>query len=611
MGVEEELEGINRTDLERARAHLAPLWTSHNDGSLRNGGVEFVTNGGLGGQQLYAAFERITHLLANVIEYQDTFRCSTHMHVNMLDFTLFQVAKFLMVYAACEPYLFAHCGQYRRSSNFCVPVGDSLPFHKNLIANLYEDACATRSGSRHSNKYTAMNLQPLFGSDRVRPIGTVEFRGGRPMTTMEDFLLQANLLLSIKEFVRRGPDDAEELLQLMGDTVTNSVYANGVAAGLAVPQVELEQATIDAWMLLKAYQAGMKRPRKATFAASAHSLPTEGFEWGTTRPLSADEGETLRQNAELSLAFWNSAVSSLPPNRYAGNRGNSGPDNIGNPYPGQWRGWDRFAGELENTQVGTRAFRDFLTHLMQDNQMGVDFSPQECFSLAIGWQLRGLEASPLHALKRAMTDKVQRGRQQSILNMKRFDAQPTLRLESMNLSGFNWRGVLPESVASQMAEWTGLWIFMDNNTRELDCFRLFSRIAQQKVRVKNRDAFRAALSPQLEEQPQVLAEMYSSELFHLFRIAGLNPVEYVHRLDLPLYDMTAKCMELLYAYGLAVPVCHNPRPGSWTPTQLDGLRITTLRNTGLGLGYNTANGGRERRDPRETFEIQGRTFNLY
>ena len=236
------------------------MWTSHHDGSLRNGGAEFVTNGGLGGLALYNAFERICHLLEREIEYQDTFRCSTHMHVNMLDFTIPQVVKFLLVYTACEPYLFAHCGSYRRSSNFCVPVGDSLPFHKSLIANLFDDACARRmSSSRVTNKYTALNLRPLFGDEHISPIGTVEFRGGRPMTTIGEYLLQANLLLAIKKYVREGPEDAEELLRGMGDTVTGSVYSRELVSDLNVPTLELEEAMLEAWSLLKAYQEGMNR----------------------------------------------------------------------------------------------------------------------------------------------------------------------------------------------------------------------------------------------------------------------------------------------------------------------------------------------------------------
>lgn len=600
--------------METARAYLAPLWTSHADGSLRNGGVEFVTNGGLGGQSLFSAFERICHLLANVIEYQDTFRCSTHMHVNMLDFTVHQVAKFLMVYSACEPYLFAHCGQYRRSSNFCVPVGDSLPFHKNLIANLYEDACATRSGTRVTNKYTAMNLQPLFGSDRVRPIGTVEFRGGRPMTTIEDFLLQANLLLSIKEFVRNGPEDAEELLHLMGDTVTNSVYANGVAAGLTVPQVDLEQATIDAWMLLKAYQQGMKRPRAKKMpydpdmgALSAHTLPSEGFTWGQAQ-------ENSIPTLPSDLSFWNSAVLGLPGSRFSGNRGSTDYRNIGNPYGSIWRKYNMHGPEL-GVIPGTRGFRDRIVSILSDPSMGGNaMGVEEAYAVAIAWQLRDLENHPLHAIRRAMIDRVERGKRQGLLDNIPFDQQPGIKLEDASLGGFQWNQIVnPVAMQHIGHEWNAMYSWVDPEDDEertaVNCWSVFQKMLC-KVRVKHSAELAAALQTKMDWLPMMKREMYATEMFHLLRITQLPARNHIHREDLPLFDKVCTTMQLLYAHGAAVPVmCYQRRSALGSAGMRYHIRCGRSATTPIGLPVNVLTN--EERQVREVNQIGGINVYLY
>ena len=125
VGVELELEGFTNGDIEIARSHLNPLWTITSDGSLRNGGVEFITTGGKGGETLHQAYERITTCLRECVNYDASWRCSTHMHINMLDFTVNQAARFMLVYAACEPVLFELAGNLRRSSNFCTPLARS------------------------------------------------------------------------------------------------------------------------------------------------------------------------------------------------------------------------------------------------------------------------------------------------------------------------------------------------------------------------------------------------------------------------------------------------------------------------------------------------------
>ncbi|MFW3388497.1 UNVERIFIED_CONTAM: hypothetical protein RF648_21140, partial [Kocuria sp. CPCC 205274] len=77
-GVEIELENL-------AIEHPSfRYWTAKNDGSLRNNGMEFVCSHPWGGVDLYnAAVEIDGFLFGN--NPDDTWRCSTHVHVDVRD----------------------------------------------------------------------------------------------------------------------------------------------------------------------------------------------------------------------------------------------------------------------------------------------------------------------------------------------------------------------------------------------------------------------------------------------------------------------------------------------------------------------------------------------
>lgn len=293
LGIELELEGFSGDSMDQTSRLVRPLWSIIGDGSLRNGGVEFITQGGFGGEKLVRAIDKLQTTLERV-NYDASWRCSTHMHINMLDFTVNQVARFILVYAACEPVLFEFCGAYRKSSNFCTPLGDSLPFHRKIMSRMYDDAISRRSPQQVANKYVALNVLPLFPDQRGRALGTVEFRGGRPLVSREDMILQANLLLSIKQYVREFNGDEEAMLTELGNGVQNTVYANGVAAGISANPEALELALVNAWALLKSYQQGRAQGiQEARLQAERDAMPENSI------PVSARGARQMSQGAHV------------------------------------------------------------------------------------------------------------------------------------------------------------------------------------------------------------------------------------------------------------------------------------------------------------------------
>lgn len=506
------------------------------DGSLRNGGVEFVTAGGLGGERLYAAFERITRMLETQVDYDASFRCSTHMHINMCDFMVPQVAKFLIAYAACEPVLFALCGNYRRSSNFCVPVADSLPFHKTLISTLYEDTIKTRASARLTQKYTAMNLQPLFGSDRVRAIGTVEFRGGRPMTTMTDFLLQANLLLSIKHFVRESGDStAEEMMLSINDGVMNTIYANGVASTLNVPTDELEQAMVNAWMLCKAYQEGMSKPRKKKASPYAfEGLQEAVAAWsGPQRMVGPNVPE------ELQIFFDNSlATSPVPGTEFTG-------DDV--PLPEiSWPRAHRHIRDFSRLSTSNTSWIEYVRVMCQDRALGnAAIKSTDIDAAVISWQLRNAEPSFIPTMFRMVTNRM-RGYRQGIRASRTRTFQPTLRVESDARLRFNWSSQLSLVSKAMIQTAIGSPVF--------DGYRTFQYLVESVVRVKNREALHQALSARYENVPNITEIMHAAHLKILLRMAQLPSANHVFRSDLHVYDRVDSIINTLASGSCGFPV---------------------------------------------------------
>lgn len=558
LGVELELEGFTSDDLHKATRHLAPLWRVTADGSLRNGGVEFVTNGGLGGERLHAAFERIVNLLQREVDYDATFRCSTHMHINMCDFTVQQVAKFLMVYAACEPLLFTFCGPYRRSSNFCVPVGDSLPFHRKLISDLYDTVVAERGAARSTCKYTALNLQPLFGSDRVRPIGTVEFRGGRPLTTMADFITQANLLLSIKNYVRVGPEDPEELVRSMGDNVINTVYANGCASSIMDWKVEeMETGMINAWCLLKAYQEGMKRPRKKAQAFEAGIA-----DWTGATISSRDALQRSASRAAPREIFWNAAHHLF---QNSGQYGNTSPNHtITNYGPGNnplgESGWPRFNqyidGLVRNEQDNKQSMFEYIRLITSDPALDRRGSGHhdgrltsgEIEALIAAWQLIGDDVSIVPAMIESVLQRITHGRKNCLIYGNRPSEQLTFRPRTAaERVKMDWRRRLSRPQQDRLMTLYGM-------SQWCDCYSIFGQMVRSKVDIDNVEQLQEHLNAAVENTPQLPIRMRSTTLWQVLRITQQPSNAYLSGEDLMIYDLVSETMEILFAAGCAVPV---------------------------------------------------------
>lgn len=139
------------------------------DGSLRNNGWEFVSKVGLIGQQILAG---VINLFGSpkVLAWDKLHaspRTSIHVHVNVLDMTVGQLRKLMLMYLILEPIFFKISGS-RHNNIFCVPLVHSILPLERFFNTQNQDNFF--NAIEHWTKYAALNCKPMLAT------GSIEFR---------------------------------------------------------------------------------------------------------------------------------------------------------------------------------------------------------------------------------------------------------------------------------------------------------------------------------------------------------------------------------------------------------------------------------------------------
>lgn len=167
VGVEIEIENVQMHPEPVRQTRLMEMWHTKPDGSLRNGGIEFVS---VYGATAADVMTYLPVLHAAMVTSEVSFRCGLHIHVDVTQFTMPELYRVFMVYTIMEKILFAVSGQ-RGENRFCRPVQDSVTSVANCMhyghasdwSKFIDAAC-------HGTKYLAMNVRTLG------QFGTLEFR---------------------------------------------------------------------------------------------------------------------------------------------------------------------------------------------------------------------------------------------------------------------------------------------------------------------------------------------------------------------------------------------------------------------------------------------------
>jgi len=185
VGIELELEGVHNTpDLNRT------FWECVPDGSLRNHGLEIRCANPLSGAKLEKAIADLDECLANM-PYEISERCSTHIHLDVTDMNGQQLLNFLLLSSMFEHLLFRLFGNTRLSNTFCMAVDSGTTNYDNIVT-FGRDPTVSGAVDITWSKYAGISL------NRLRDLGTVEFRMFCPITTKESYTRVLEFLFALK-----------------------------------------------------------------------------------------------------------------------------------------------------------------------------------------------------------------------------------------------------------------------------------------------------------------------------------------------------------------------------------------------------------------------------
>lgn len=181
-GIEIEVERMSDAE------SVPTEWEVVSDGSLRNGGREYITRNGYSGRDLDIALTNVdTFFQENRPQLSE--RCSTHIHVDVTDMTQEQVVNFLCLSVMVEHVLFNLFGNTRTANTFCLSTDTGTMNFDSIVDSLVNPDLLLSTGW---SKYAAIGMK------RIRDLGTVEFRMFTTVLRKADYVKILNVLFAMK-----------------------------------------------------------------------------------------------------------------------------------------------------------------------------------------------------------------------------------------------------------------------------------------------------------------------------------------------------------------------------------------------------------------------------
>jgi hypothetical protein len=248
LGVEVEAESVKgwNADLD-ARAGY---WLSKEDGSLRNGGMEFVFAEPLFGADAVAAVEYLCKT-AQLNKWSISERTGLHVHVDVRSMELEQFRLMLTTYALMEPLVYNWVGDRRQENMFCLPwyhADTDIDLIAYVLSRGEKEPLKAKQVLKDLKKYTGLNLTATYN------FGTVEYRQLKTTFDFNRIIMWLNIVLSIKKFActfNGTPDDVMHLgrtlgaqglaIKVFGAPMVNAMWYNGFNmdyVGKALPTIE-------------------------------------------------------------------------------------------------------------------------------------------------------------------------------------------------------------------------------------------------------------------------------------------------------------------------------------------------------------------------------------
>lgn len=207
FGIELEAEG----NLDQI---ATKFWKTEVDGSLRNGGLEFILKKPVDLTELGAALDEFVDNTKG-FTFAKSIRTSCHVHVNMQPFKFREIYAVIGAYWLFEDILVELCGPERVGNLFCLRASDAQAsvqwitesirrtlssWNDQFLLNFHPD----------TSKYAALNLSS------VSRFGSLEFRSMRGIYTKKEISQWVNILNS---FITQAKKDGtpQKVYQIFKD----------------------------------------------------------------------------------------------------------------------------------------------------------------------------------------------------------------------------------------------------------------------------------------------------------------------------------------------------------------------------------------------------------
>lgn len=213
IGIEIEMESCpNSAELTRA---LKPFWSAVEDGSLRNYGLEVVSEP-LFGEDLSISLDHLASSLEdNGIRPTFSHRTSVHIHMDVGDMTAEELTRLILLYIIFEPLLYNYVGEKRKHSIYAIPIYKLcygfyyFSLYSAIIAAVKDkDYTSLAPLFVKTKKYTGLNLKPIVASNARARLddenahndtgGHIEFRHHYGTKNPVEIKQWINILMSLK-----------------------------------------------------------------------------------------------------------------------------------------------------------------------------------------------------------------------------------------------------------------------------------------------------------------------------------------------------------------------------------------------------------------------------
>ncbi|HEY9815871.1 MAG TPA: amidoligase family protein, partial [Candidatus Obscuribacterales bacterium] len=215
VGIEVELERVTRPHTSDCN-----FWSVTGDDSLRDNGVEFLSNRPLDYSNMKQAMSELGGIFERYPESRASCRTGLHVHINVSDLHHDQVKAMLMLSVLVEPGLIWHCGEDRAANIYSL--ASSRGDH---ILNQFQELITADSNGRFARavagaegyKYSAINVGSIMGK------GTIEYRMHRGTKSVKDVEDWTYILIGLRRLavqlqsVERVMDSLDYVPEFMAD----------------------------------------------------------------------------------------------------------------------------------------------------------------------------------------------------------------------------------------------------------------------------------------------------------------------------------------------------------------------------------------------------------